>query len=192
MSERDPPPLFALCSEADNGAVRVLLGTGGDAALIVLGLNPSTADQHRSDPTVRRVAAVATGNGFNGFVLANLYPLRATDPRDLPQQADPRLLAHNQHCIDALVRANRERVIWAAWGEGIALRRYLADSLAALACRLRPLSCRWIHHGPITRHGHPRHPARLAYRWAFSPFNVQSYVEHLGRNRSAGGPGDTP
>ncbi len=43
-------------------------------------LNPSTADDVRDDPTVRRVVRFAHGWGYGSAAVVNLYPYRATDP----------------------------------------------------------------------------------------------------------------
>lgn len=46
-------------------------------------LNPSTADAAKDDPTVRKCIGFAKWNGFGGIGIANLFPWRATDPREL-------------------------------------------------------------------------------------------------------------
>ncbi len=51
--------------------------------LVVIGLNPSTADETQDDPTVRRCIGYARDWGFAGLVMMNLFAYRATDPREL-------------------------------------------------------------------------------------------------------------
>lgn len=51
--------------------------------LVFVMLNPSTADADNDDPTIRRCMSFARRDGFAGITVLNLYPYRATDPRDL-------------------------------------------------------------------------------------------------------------
>ncbi|MCU0971806.1 MAG: DUF1643 domain-containing protein [Gammaproteobacteria bacterium] len=59
----------------------------------MVGLNPSTATRDKSDPTAAKVERVARAHGYDGFVLVNLCPVRATDSRTLPATVDSKLLA---------------------------------------------------------------------------------------------------
>lgn len=58
-------------------------------SLMVIGLNPSTADENVLDPTLRRVRAFAKREGFGGFVMTNLFAFRATRPKDMRVADDP-------------------------------------------------------------------------------------------------------
>lgn len=51
--------------------------------LIVIGLNPSTADNIKPAPTMRRIITFMENNGFDGFIMINLYPLRTPSPTEL-------------------------------------------------------------------------------------------------------------
>lgn len=52
-------------------------------------LNPSRADAHTDDPTVRRCVGFAHRWGYGGLIIRNLYALRATDPAALADHLDP-------------------------------------------------------------------------------------------------------
>lgn len=52
-------------------------------------LNPSTADDEKDDPTIRRCKGFAARLGLNRLVVINLFTARATDPADLMKQDDP-------------------------------------------------------------------------------------------------------
>ena len=79
---------------------RYTLGTIGKRPLITIGLNPSTATQEKLDNTVTKVEKVAQQCGFDSFIMLNLYPVRATDPQDLPPSAHPVPRKRNRAQID--------------------------------------------------------------------------------------------
>ena len=61
----------------------------GDDYVLLVGLNPSTADHRRDDPTIRRCIGFARDWGYSGLCVANLFAFRATYPRDLFAADDP-------------------------------------------------------------------------------------------------------
>ena len=71
---------------SDLTAYRYRLTREWDAALPPLGwimLNPSTADDTRDDPTIRKCVGFARRNGYGSIRVANIIPARATKPADL-------------------------------------------------------------------------------------------------------------
>jgi hypothetical protein len=87
--------MFDIYEKNDDNSSRFLLGKSGKKKLFVIGLNPSTATDIKPDATITRVNKVAIQNGFDGFLMLNLYPLRATYPTDLPTLADVKLVQEN-------------------------------------------------------------------------------------------------
>ncbi|MFL1914425.1 DUF1643 domain-containing protein [Plesiomonas shigelloides] len=161
------------CNEGDS--VRFLLGTSGKPTLIVVGLNPSTASSEKSDTTVSKVKNVAQNAGFNGFVMTNLYPLRSTDPRKLPQYHSAELLSENIRHIEQIASNEMNPIFWAAWGSGIELRPYLKQAMIELNQMVKRINGKWIHFGDLTQRNHPRHPSRLKYAWKFKDFDITKY-----------------
>ena len=51
--------------------------------LLQIGLNPSKANEIRSDPTITRGTVRANREGFGGFLMANLYSYVSTNPDNL-------------------------------------------------------------------------------------------------------------
>jgi len=160
------------CNQGDT--VRYTLGKTGTKKLFVVGLNPSTANKEKSDPTVAKSENVASKNHFDGFVMTNLYPLRSTNPKELPLTVEMSLIERNVQSILELVKEEKSPVFWAAWGENIRIRSYLFDSLNLIVEKVKN---RWIHFGDLTTEGHPRHPSRLSYNWKFSDFDIVSYLK---------------
>ena len=56
---------------------------------IFVGLNPSTADASKDDPTFRRCVGYAQREGFGGLVMLNIFAYRATNPNELYEVEDP-------------------------------------------------------------------------------------------------------
>lgn len=54
-----------------------------------IGLNPSTADAIRNDPTMRKCIGFAKRWGFDGMAMTNLFGYRATKREVMKRQADP-------------------------------------------------------------------------------------------------------
>jgi len=57
--------------------------------LMIVGLNPSTADAQKDDPTIRRCIQFARDLGFGGVYIANLFAYKATLPSNLFKATDP-------------------------------------------------------------------------------------------------------
>lgn len=88
--------------------------------LMVVGMNPSKADENDNDPTVERVERRARILGYGGIVMLNVQDIIETDSRRLAQiPADVRCTSANAgHLIDALEAAKAGAGdILCAWGK---------------------------------------------------------------------------
>jgi hypothetical protein len=87
---------------------------GGGTVLFIM-LNPSTADEARDDPTIRRCLGFVSrwGLGAAGLLVCNLFALRATEPSALRYDPDPTGPENNAWVAHAALTADR---IIAAWG----------------------------------------------------------------------------
>jgi hypothetical protein len=56
---------------------------------LIIGLNPSTADEDALDNTLRRCIRFANREGWGGFWMANLFALRATKPAVMKKHPAP-------------------------------------------------------------------------------------------------------
>jgi hypothetical protein len=171
--------MYDIYSRSKDDRLRFLLGRNGNKMLYVIGLNPSTATQEKSDTTVAKVEEVARLNGYSGFAMLNLYPVRATDYKKLSATPEATAIAQNFTAIETLLGATQKPTIWVAWGQSVLARTYFLGSAKLLEARLRPLQPNWLHFGELTARGHPRHPSRLSYAWSFSKFNMPAYVSRI-------------
>jgi hypothetical protein len=116
-----------------------------------IGLNPSTADETKDDPTIRKCVGFAKRWGFGALCMTNLFAFRATDPRKMKLELDP-TGPSNDKLIAACARS--AGIIVAAWGvNGEHMNRdgeviNLVDDLYCLR---------------TTKHGMPEHPLYIPY-----------------------------
>jgi serine/threonine protein phosphatase 1 len=109
----------------DDNSARFVLGNSIANPLIVIGINPSTADDITSDTTIRRVSGYAQINKFNGFIMLNVYPQRATNPNNLPKECDICLHKQNIAQIKKIFQTYSGATILVAFGNLIRKRIYL-------------------------------------------------------------------
>jgi hypothetical protein len=81
--------------------------------VLFIGLNPSTANESRDDPTLRRCREFSQSWGYSGFTIVNLFAYRATDPTILSKVEDP-VGPRNDAWIEKCAKASD--IIIAAWG----------------------------------------------------------------------------
>ena len=126
---------------------------GDGAAVCFVLLNPSTADETREDPTVRRCIGFARSLGYGALEVVNLYAYVATDPAELRRAGYP-VGRYNDRHIEAAVR-ECERVVL-AWGVHAARLERPGEVLGLLRrMEVEPHCLR------LTASGHPEHPLRL-------------------------------
>ena len=141
--------------------------------LVFVGLNPSSADAQRDDPTLRRLLAYGRRWGFGRLEVINLFGAVATTPAALKRLSDPvgmdneswirRTLGRlGPGCGEAMpvdLALGAEPVepagalLWLGWGNGGAWRGRdwaLLALVAEFALRPFALGC--------TASGQPRHP----------------------------------
>lgn len=121
----------------------------GDRFVSFIGLNPSTADETKNDPTVTRCINYAKRWGFDGMYMLNIFAYRATDPRDMKAVPDPVGPGNDAALLEYWARSE---ITVAAWGVHGAYR----DRAASVRRRIAGLHCLGI-----TKDGNPKHPLYL-------------------------------
>ena len=158
---------------------RNILGTRGKTPLICVGINPSTAKPDDLDNTLKSVQRIAAGNGFDSFLMFNVYAQRATRPDDMERQCNLRLHEENMKAWRYLLSLAKEPAVWAAWGAIIEKRKYLPRCVADMLAISREYDARWFCAGAISKKGHPHHPLYLRKDEKLKPFNTESYLSKL-------------
>jgi len=116
--------------------------------VLFVGLNPSTANENEDDPTIRRCKRFAADWGFGAIYMANLFALRATDPKDMLAHDKPEGV-DNDKTLQKLARGAGVIVCaWGAHGGHKGRDEYVARLLEAYE-----LKCLGV-----TKAGKPRHP----------------------------------
>lgn len=117
--------------------------------VMIIGLNPSTADQTQNDPTIIRCINFAKSWGYGGICVANLFAYRATEPSDMKASSDP-IGIDNDAWLTRL--AKEASIVVAAWGnDGGYLKRSLAVKNALFN----------LHYIKMNKSGEPAHPLYL-------------------------------
>ena len=125
-----------------------------------VGLNPSTADDHLDDPTIRRCVNFAKSWGYGGIIMTNLFHYRATNPKDMiskgfgaiPIQGFTSDFA-DSHIIRSCSRAGLIIACWGTNGNTFNRDLYVKKTLKENNIKL--------HYLKLTKEGFPSHPLYL-------------------------------
>lgn len=156
---------------------RYILGTRGKNPLICIGINPSTAEPDNLDNTLKSVERIALGNGFDSFIMFNVYAQRATSPDDMEKQRNPALHKENLEAFRYVLSISEKPTVWAAWGAIIEKRGYLADCVRDMVQIGQQYGASWVCAGAITKKGHPHHPLYLRKDETVKSFDINAYLE---------------
>ena len=161
---------------------RYILGVKGDDPLICIGINPSTAAPDDLDNTLKSVERIANGNGYDGWMMFNVYAQRATDPDDMDHILNEQLHRENMAAFEyilASVGEGHSPAVWAAWGTIIEKRPYLKDCVREMVSIGQKYGAYWLSAGKRSVKGHPHHPLYLRKDEKTAPFDVSSYLDTL-------------
>ena len=160
---------------------RYLLGTKGQHPLVCIGINPSTAVPDRLDNTLKSAERIALHNGYDSFIMFNVYAQRATDPDDMEKELNPVLHRENMKAFSWLLsRFTTVPDLWAAWGAVIEKRAYLPGCVLDMAEIGQGFGARWFTAGPRSKAGHPHHPLYLKKDSPLDPFtDLDAYLHSL-------------
>lgn len=118
--------------------------------LMVIGLNPSTADDKQDDPTIRRCIDFAKRWGFGGLCMTNLFAWRDTKPENMKAASSPIQPEGTrdndkwlQHCAD---EAGMILAAWGTHGDYLNRAKRVIEMLPPMKCLVKNAD------------GSPKHP----------------------------------
>ena len=113
-----------------------------------VGLNPSTADETKLDPTCTRCVGFAKRFSFGRYVMLNLFAFRSTDPKGLRRVPDAVGPENDVYIKQEVERAQCVVVAWGAHSHPMMKSR--AEHVLSLIPNPKCLG--------TTKGGSPRHP----------------------------------
>lgn len=159
---------------------RYILGTRGARPLIAIGINPSTAAPDDLDNTLKSVERIAHANGYDSFIMFNVYAQRATDPKHMEKTFNEELHRENMKAFEYVLSLSSAPDIWAAWGTIIETRQYLSGCVRDMIKIGEGYGARWFTCGDRSKKGgHPHHPLYLRRDARLEPFDVRDYITKL-------------
>lgn len=114
-----------------------------------VGLNPSTADEVKNDPTVSRCISYARSWGYGGLCMTNIFAFRATDPKVMKAHPDPIGTENDRYLATLAAEAGIVVAAWGTHGTHLGRGEAVRQLIPGLCC-LRQ-----------TQEGHPNHPLYL-------------------------------
>lgn len=158
---------------------RYILGTQGKNPLICVGVNPSTAAPGDLDNTLKSVERVAAFNGYDSFIMFNVYAQRATRPADMERAFNEQLHKENMAAFAYALSLSDAPAVWAAWGTVIEQRDYLSHCVRDMVALGEEYGARWFTAGARSKKGHPHHPLYLKKDSLLDPFDAALYAAAL-------------
>jgi hypothetical protein len=129
--------------------------------IVFILLNPSTADEEKNDPTIRRCIGFARAWNFGSVEVVNLFAYRATDYRELLKANDPIGDDNNRFLIQAVERCSTVVLGWGSRGTLLGRDRKVLSLLADK----KDVFCLGI-----TKNGQPRHPLYVKGNTSLVPY----------------------
>jgi hypothetical protein len=128
--------------------------------LMWVALNPSTADETQLDPTLTRILGYSRREGYDGFIMTNLFAWRATDPKHMKSAADPVGPENDRWLLETARRCGKVVAAWGSHGSFLNRGRQVGELLRdfEIVCLSRNAD------------GAPGHPLYLKKTLPFVPF----------------------
>jgi len=130
---------------------------------VFIGLNPSTADEQKDDPTIRRCIGFAKYWGCGSLTMLNLFAIRSTDPTLLYRpEIEPIGRENDRFIIDRCLLAHYVVCAWGHHGVRGGRSKYVQRMINEAGIT--------SFHLGLTASGEPKHPLYLRKELQPIPF----------------------
>ncbi len=150
-----------LYEKSEDNSARFVLGqifNPNGKTLLCFGINPSTACPNCLDNTIRKVINIGRHNGYENWIMLNIYPQRATNPDHMHLSKDEMLVRTNLDYIRGILEKHSNCDVLFAYGNLISKRKYLKDCLLEIVALLKGEKGLKIKVIKLTKDGNPVHP----------------------------------
>lgn len=128
----------------------------GGPSILLIGLNPSTANKDRNDPTITREMGFARSMGFSKLYKGNLYSYVTAYPKELTIENCAKWDEENKISLSAMARASLT-VVLCCGNNGI-----LNNKCREIAEFIKPFNPNPLMCFGINKNGQPKHPLYLS------------------------------
>ena len=150
-----------LYERKEDNSARFVLGqifNPNGKTLLCFGINPSTACPECIDNTIEKIINISRHNGYENWIMLNVYPQRATNPNDIHMERDENLVQANLLYIKEVLRRYPDCDVLLAYGNLITKRKYLKPCLDEIISLLNGKHGRKIKVIKLTKDNNPVHP----------------------------------
>jgi hypothetical protein len=134
--------------------------------LMVIGLNPSTADETQDDPTIRRCIDFAKRWGFGALCMTNLFAWRDTKPERMRVAPEPIGPMNDQWLSRCAVGAGMILAAWGNHGSFKARGDQVTHRLSMIGAQVHCLG--------TNADGSPKHPLYIKGKTVPLPYELEA------------------
>ena len=173
---------------SDNDDFRYILGSINSSPVVVMGINPSTANSAKKDNTTKRVESIIENNNYDSYTMFNVCAARKTNLKDFNPKEPNLDKLHKENLIafkwllENIKEKGKKPVVWAAWGCSLTdytlLKKMFVRYLKDIVKVAKQYDVEWKLVNTTTS-GHPRHPLSLKKKSSFIAFDIDEYINKL-------------